>query len=122
MEIIFRTNKKTISLNCKIAKSFKDKMKGLMDFDSLNEDEGMIFCFSIPWFRSFWMKNVKIPLDIIFINRKYEIINICEANVENGFFHKLYRSRGFCKYVIECNKGFCRKHGINKGDKIKLKK
>ena len=82
----------------------------------------MLFEFTIAMHRFFWMKNVKIPLDIIFINRKLEIIFIHEAPVENGIFYKIYWSHGFCKYVIETNIGFCRKNNIKKRDKIKIKK
>lgn len=120
--VIFRKNKKDIILKCRIASSPFEKMKGLMNIESLKSNEGMIFCFKVPWLRSFWMKNVKIPLDIIFVNSRFEIIKIYEAEVETGFFNRLYWSGSFCKYVIECNKGFCKKHGIKEKDKLEIKK
>ena len=86
----------------------------------LSEYEGMIFVYRFSWFRGFWMKNVKIPLDIIFINKKLEVINICEAHVEKGIWYKQYWSKGLCRYVIECNLGFCKKHGIKPGTKISI--
>jgi len=109
---------KSVTIICEIAKNLRDKMKGLMNRISLPEDRGMLFPFLIPGHRLFWMKNVIIPLDIIFINRKLEIIFIHEAPVENGFFHKIYWSHGFCKYVVETNMGFCKKNNILKGTKI----
>ena len=115
------SNSEPINLKCEIAKSFSSKMKGLMYRDFLEDDTGMLFTFIIPWNRFFWMKNVKIPLDIIFINRKKEIIYIHEAPVESGIIKKLYWSHGFCKYVIETNMGFCKKNGIEKGNKIIIK-
>ncbi len=110
------------TLTCKVAKSFGEKMKGLMYKSSLTKDKGMLFPFLVPWFRGFWMKNVVIPLDIIFINRNLKILNICEADVDSGWLHKIYWSRGLCKYVVECNKGFCKKHSISKQTKIEIKK
>ncbi len=118
-KIIFETkNKKKISIECDHAKSFFQKTKGLMYRKKLDGNQGMFFSFSIPWIRFFWMKNVKIPLDIIFVNRNKEIIKIYEAPVETGFFCKNYCSMGFCKYVVETNIGFCKKNDISKGDKI----
>ena len=111
---------KKVNLTCEIAKSFFAKTKGLMNREHLPKNEGMIFPFMFSQHRFFWMKNVKIPLDFIFVNKNFEIISIYEAPVESGFFHKIYWSRGFCKYVIECNKGFCKEHNISKGTKIKL--
>jgi len=75
-----------VNLKCEVAKSFFAKMKGMMYRESLQEERGMIFPFLVPWYKSFWMKNVKIPLDIIFVNRRYEIIAIYEASIETGFF------------------------------------
>jgi len=114
--------KRHVTVICEVAKRFRAKMKGMMNRISLPEDRGMLFPFLIPGHRFFWMKNVIIPLDIIFINRKLEIIYIHEAPVEHGFFHKIYWSHGFCKYVVETNMGFCRKNNIKKKDKIKIKK
>lgn len=111
-----------LTINCEIAKNVLEKMKGLMNRDYLPQDKGMLFIFSFPWIRFFWMKNVKIPLDIIFVNRKFEIIAIHEAPVEKSFFYKNYFSNGFCKYVIECNMGFCKKNNIKIHQKIEIEK
>jgi len=115
-----RTKSSSISIKCEIANSFSDKMKGMMHRESLPINQGILFPFLIPWHRFFWMKNVKIPLDIIFVNRNLEIIYIHEAPVEKGFFQKMYWSHGFCKYVVETNMGFCKKNKILIGSKIKI--
>ena len=116
----YNQSKKLADLNCETAKNIFQKTKGLMYRKNLAENRGMLFPFYLPWIRTFWMKNVKIPLDIIFVNRKNRIIQIYEAPVENKIFYKLYWSKGFCKYVIEANKGFCNKHDIEKNCKIKI--
>ena len=90
--------------------------------ESLPVYKGMLFTFLIPWYRYFWMKNVKIPLDIIFVNSKLEIIAIHEAPIESGILLKRYSSQGLCKYVVETNQGFCKKNGISKGTRIEIKK
>jgi len=123
IKITFYSDKsKSVILTCEVAKSIGAKMKGLMHRSSLPKDKGMLFPFWFSWVRGFWMKNVAIPLDIIFINRNLRILNVCEADVGSGWFHKIYWSRGLCKYVVECNKGFCKKHSISKGTKIEIKK
>jgi uncharacterized membrane protein (UPF0127 family) len=114
-------NSKPVTIICEVAKSLTEKMKGLMYCEDLDSNKGMLFTFAFSWIRFFWMKNVKIPLDIIFVNRKFEIVAICEASVEKGFFNKIYWSKGSCKYVVETNIGFCKKHRLSKGDKIVIK-
>jgi len=120
-KVIFHTKDTAyLYILCEEAKSLVKKLKGLMYREYLEENKGMIFSFLIPWPRLFWMKNVKISLDIIFINSKNKIIKIHEAPIDKGLFNKYYWSHGFCKYVIETNMGFCKKNNIKKGTKIEI--
>jgi len=119
--VTFYTDKpKPIELNCEIAKTIFEKMKGLMYREELAKDRGMVFTFLFSNHRFFWMKNVKIPLDIIFVNSKLKIIWIAQADISKGPFHDTFWSHGLCKYVVETNKGFCKNHGIEKGNIIKI--
>jgi uncharacterized protein len=119
-KVTFYTKKTKSIIRCEVANSYSAKMKGMMNRESLPIDHGMLFPFLIPWHRFFWMKNVKIPLDILFVNRDLEVIYIHKAPVEKGLFSKMYWSHGFCKYVIETNMGFCKKNNILIGSKIEI--
>ncbi len=110
----------SVSLNCEVATSFRQKMTGLMHRDSLEKDKGMLFSFYISRYRGFWMKNVCIPLDIIFINKRLQVITIYEAPVDHRVLPKTYWSKSRCKYVVECTKGWCDAHNIVPGAKITI--
>ncbi|MEF8879961.1 MAG: DUF192 domain-containing protein [Candidatus Thermoplasmatota archaeon] len=120
VKVEFLVNGEKVRLDCEVASSFLEKTKGLMDREFLPRGRGMLFLFCFPWIRFFWMKNVCIPLDIVFVDRHQRVICFYEADVEKGFLYKTYWSRGFCKYVIECNQGFCRKHGVFKGTQVDM--
>src|SRR2546423_4457767 len=47
---------------------------GLMKRDSMPEDHGMIFVFKGREFNPFWMKNTRIPLDILYIDADAKVI------------------------------------------------
>ncbi len=47
--------------------------KGLMDRDSMPADHGMLFVSPAETTQHFWMKNTRIPLDIIFITATGEV-------------------------------------------------
>ena len=66
--------------------------------------------------RSFWMKNTILPLDIIFIDEHYSVINYQENTLP--FSEQAYPSDKPAKYVVEVNAGFCKRHGIENGTKI----
>jgi uncharacterized membrane protein (UPF0127 family) len=99
-------------LDCEVADTFKKKITGLMYRDSLADGMGMFFPFCFSWYRRFIMKDVVIPLDIIFIDKDFRIVDIYMAVVGS-------KGHGcFCKYVIETNFGFCKNNNILVGDFI----
>ena len=64
-----------------IAQTEEEKEQGLQGVESLQPDEGMLFDYSeeLPTELSFWMKDTRVPLDIIFINEKGIVIQVSEG-------------------------------------------
>ena len=50
-----------------IAKTAKEKEIGLSKYENLSKDLGMLFPFEKPDYYSFWAKQMKFPIDIIYI-------------------------------------------------------
>ena len=113
----YPTGKQPVVLSCDVAKTVTEQTTGLMYRSSLPTEKGMLFVFWFSSLRLFWMKNVAFSLDIIFIDRKFNVVSIHETANE-GFFHKKFWALGVGKYVIECNNGFCTTHHISRGTKI----
>jgi uncharacterized membrane protein (UPF0127 family) len=74
--------------------------KGLMYRDSLCQSCGMLFEFANQESRSFWMKDTKISLDIIFIDENGKIVKIFEDTSINNT-QTLYTASA--KYILEIN-------------------
>lgn len=105
----------TTEINIEIAKTNDERSKGLSNRTSLNENTGMIFVFPKNSKPVFWMKDTKIPLDIIWINDN-KIIGI-DKNVEPelGILDaklKKYPAPYEVDYVLEVNAGFSDKNNI----------
>ena len=104
-----------------IAGSQKEKEIGLSETKSLPEDQGMLFPFEKPDYYSFWMKNMKIPIDIIYIN-KDEIVTI-HRNVQPPTNQNesliIYTPDGPSDKVLEIIGGLSEKYSFKKGDKVK---
>ena len=112
--------KNMIKVNVEIADDNDERAKGLMFREKLDENEGMLFVFDDESYQTFWMKNMLIPLDIIFIGKNFEIVDIKNAEpckTENCI---LYQSSKPAMYVLEVNKGFTVKDNIKTGNKIIL--
>jgi len=105
-------------VNAKIADNDSDRQRGLMFRESLPEDQGMLFVFQSEDKYGFWMKNMLIPLDIIWISKGKRVVDISQdAKPCDGPCNDLIPKEKI-KYVLEVNSGFANKHKIKIGDKI----
>ncbi len=96
-----------------------ERTQGLMYRSEMDEDKGMLFLFEEMEMKSFWMKNTKIPLDIIFIDNK-GLINTIHKNTV-PYSEKSLPSKQKSQFVVEVNGGYCNRHGIKEGDLIEYK-
>ena len=124
--VLIQTPTGTVEVRVEIADTPVELETGLMYRDSLPEDEGMLFIFEKEGRVSFWMKNTLIPLDIIFINSDWKVVNIhhsvqpCkESPIVIGPCES-YFSDAPILYVLEVNAGFAEQHDIKQGTSIRL--
>ncbi len=104
-----------------IANNEKDRQKGLMGVPFLDPKEGMFFIHEEVKKVSYWMKNMKIPIDIIFIDKNFRIVDIYNSvSPCLGTDCTLYRSTKPIKYVLEIGAGETYKRDISIGDRIKV--
>jgi len=55
------------TINLEVTRNTTEQSQGLMFRATLPSDRGMLFNFNPPQAISFWMKNVPVPLDMVFI-------------------------------------------------------
>lgn len=104
------------SIDMELATNEEEHARGLMYRKQMDENKGMLFIFTNEDWRSFWMHNTLIPLDIIYVNAKREIVSICKNT--NTLDDTSLPSEAPAMYVIEINAGLCDKYGIDKGTKV----
>jgi uncharacterized protein len=90
---------------------------GLMRRDSLPRNHGMIFVFPDERRRAFWMKNVRFPLDIIFLDAEGKIVSIHRME---AYDTSSTRSDGPARYAIEINAGRAAELGLKPGDILEI--
>lgn len=107
------------SYQLEIADTADKQRVGLMCRKELPETTGMLFVYGDKQFRTFWMKNTLIPLDIIFLTETGEIINYYE-NAQPLREDILYSSLEPTKYVLELKGGTISQLNLSENDQIVL--
>ena len=95
-----------------VAETDEEKQKGLQGVTSLPEDEGMLFVFEEPDEISFWMKDTKMPLDVIFIDEDLQVISVHQGIPESDEF----MTENNVNFVLEVNQN----SGIKVGDELEF--
>lgn len=98
------------------------RTKGLSVKDALAEDEAMLFVFDVEGEHRFWMKDMKFPIDIIWISSDKTVVDI-ENNLQpcySGVLCSIYEPDGNSLYVLETVGGFASKYGVVKGTSVEF--
>jgi hypothetical protein len=98
------------------------QVNGLSVKDHLNENEGMLFVYEQPTRQAFWMKDMKFPIDIIWLDSNGTVVHI-EHNLQPcimtfAFICPSYIPDNDSHYVLETVAGFSKKHGIKVGTNV----
>lgn len=98
-----------------------EQAMGLMFRESMPDDHGMLFIFDREAPRSFWMKNTRIPLDILYFDANLELVSV-QHNVRPCAVQQCpgYPSTGPAQYVFELNAGKAKALGVERGDPLTL--
>jgi uncharacterized membrane protein (UPF0127 family) len=110
-------------IHAELANTPQKRAEGLMYREHLADDRGMLFTFLQAQAWVFWMKNTKIPLDLIWINEKKQIIHI-EQNVpictRTDDSCPQYRPNEGALYVLELAAGRAEKLKLQRGSKLQF--
>ena len=103
-----------------LATTNAQRTKGLSQRQTLCPNCGMLFIFNFETYLPFWMKDTLIPLDMIWLNKSGQIVDIKTVTETNS--QKIYQNQTTAKYVLELNANDSQKIGLKIGDIIDLSK
>lgn len=109
------------TFSIEIADNDASREHGLMDRTQMDADHGMLFVFDDDTPRAFWMKNTRIPLDMLFFDADRHLVSVqhnvppCAADPCPA-----YSSGAPARYVLELNGGQAGKLGLSSGDEMTI--
>jgi uncharacterized protein len=102
-----------------LADTPEKRVQGLMFREHLANDRGMLFVFEEPGQWTFWMKNTKVPLDILWLGSDKRIVDIAE-NVPGCVQEPClqYQPSKEALYALEVPAGAVKGHKLSKGKQL----
>lgn len=92
--------------------------RGLQGYGELQPGEGMLFDFGTAEERTFAMKDVGFPIDVVFIAEDMTVSAV--EPLEPGDT-RLVTSPGPAPYVLELPQGWAEEHGIGVGSELEIR-
>jgi len=109
------------AVRVEIAADDENRAQGLMYRDQLRPATGMLFFFPEAGEYPFWMKNTRIPLDMVWIDSNKRIAHIAHdvppCQVEDC---PSYPPHAQALYVLEVAAGVAKQHALKDGDVLKF--
>lgn len=104
-------------LSVEVADTIVKQVRGLSGHRPLKENEGMLFVYENPRILSFWMRDMRFPLDIIWIDGHKNIVGIV-PDISPDTFPQMFSSAVPVQYVLEVSAGWAELHGVVVGDQL----
>lgn len=118
------TPSRTISINgvrlqVAIADTDALRAQGLSDTSPLKEGEGLLFVFAEDGRYSFWMKDMRYPIDILWLDAEGAVVYI-EKNASPESYPTSFTPHSLARYVLEVRAGFADQYDIQIGTRANL--
>jgi uncharacterized protein len=104
------------TLRVEIVDKPEEMAKGLMGRTELPESSGMAFWLGTRSDHGFYMKNTKIPLDLIYLDYN-KVVGILTLQPMDTTVRRLGRNSSV---VIETNAGWSARNGVRVGDSVEI--
>jgi uncharacterized membrane protein (UPF0127 family) len=106
-------------INAEVAQSDQDKVQGLSGRSCIGENKGMLFVFKESGKYDIWMKDMKFPIDIIWLNESKQAIKV-EPNVTPATYPKIFVNERPAMYVLELRATRAQQINIVEGSQLKF--
>ncbi|MCX6623845.1 MAG: DUF192 domain-containing protein [Acidobacteria bacterium] len=111
------------TIRAEVMRNPLDMARGMMFRERMEAGRGMLFVHNTPGAQRYWMYQVKIPLDLVFLDSDRRVVDIA-ANTPPCPPEKKanqcpsYGKADHVRYVLELAGGDAQKHNLKIGDEL----
>jgi uncharacterized protein len=99
----------------KVVKTPEEREKGLSGTDELRKDQAMLFVFDQDEKWSIWMKDMKYPIDIVWLDKNKKIVYIVKNAPPESYPFERFAPKEEARYVLELPAGMVEQKSITIG-------
>jgi uncharacterized protein len=108
-----------VAVRVEIADSPDEREQGLSGTTRLDQGEGMLFVFESSGQHSFWMKDMLLPIDILWVAADGVVVHI-KPSLSPETYPQSFTPPLPARYVLEVPAGFALEHEIGVGSKLEF--
>ena len=105
-------------LTVEIADTTPLRARGLMWRNELPDGTGMLFIFPAEVVQSFWMRNTLIPLDMLFIDKRMQVVGVVQWAEPQTLTSRTVGKPSL--YVLDVPGGWSARNGVRAGSMVEL--
>lgn len=106
-----------VKFTVELADTPDERSRGLMFRDGLARGAGMLFVYERPGRAAFWMKNTRIPLDMVFADATGRVVHV-HSDARPGDLTAIEGGDDVFA-VLEINAGLTARYGIAPGSELR---
>jgi len=104
----------------KLAATPESRAQGLSGVTSMRQDEGILMDFGTDDKWGIWMKDMSIPIDILWVTKDKKVIYVVREAQPELSTAKIFTPKEPARYVIELNSGAASRYVVKVGDVIRF--
>lgn len=103
------------TFRAEVADMDETRARGLGGRQELGKSEGMLFVAEKDGDIPMWMKNMRIPIDIIWLDANKKVVHVKRDVWPDNEPHEVYHTPVPARYVLELPAGSAKEHSIKPG-------
>ena len=102
-----------------VAATVADRERGLSGRSGLADDQAMLFVFDAPGIHCIWMKDMKFPIDIVWLNEARNVVKLA-ARVTPDTYPQNFCPDSPAAFVIELPEGTAEQQQLQVGQSVQI--
>ena len=106
--------------SAQVAKTNEQRIKGLSGRAGLGSDEAMLFVYDTDGKWSIWMKEMRFPIDIVWLDKDKKVVHIVKNVPPESYPHESFVPMEDARYVVELAAGTVARKAITIGGRARF--